>query len=63
MKIDLDILDCYGTSVRNFAQECNALDILELLPAEEDKYEIPSAHFSYNSFDSLLPTVLKNETK
>ncbi|XP_070505776.1 ankyrin repeat, SAM and basic leucine zipper domain-containing protein 1 [Chironomus tepperi] len=58
LEIDLDVRDCYGTTPKKYAEECNAEEILELFPLEEYKYVTPSSYYSYSSFDSLVPNTL-----
>ncbi|CAG9807561.1 unnamed protein product [Chironomus riparius] len=58
LEIDLDIRDCYGTTAKKYAEECNTKEILELFPLEEYKYETPSSYYSYNTFDAIVPNTL-----
>lgn len=58
LDIDLDIQDCYGTTPKKYAEECNAEEILKLFPEEEYKYETPSTYYSYSTFDAVVPNTL-----
>lgn len=56
--IDLAVVEKYGNTAKTFAESENRLEILELFPPEEYRYEIPTDYLSYSKFETIIPNTM-----
>lgn len=56
--VDLAAIDKYGNSAKDCAENENRVEILELFPPEEIRYEIPTDFLSYTKLHTIIPNTL-----